>query len=103
MTLRVGRIRSGVRRIAALAAFCICGIALAQPAGRPVPNADKRGKQVIDDAVAALGGAKFLAMEDRVEAGRAYSFYREQLSGLSIAKIYTRYLGVAPGKTGEDL
>ena len=26
------------------------------------------------------------------KAGRAYSFYREQLSGLSIAKIYTRYL-----------
>ena len=31
-------------------------------------------------------------MEDRVEAGRAYSFYREQLSGLSRARIYTRYL-----------
>jgi hypothetical protein len=47
---------------------------------------------VIDDALAALGGDAFLKMQDRVEQGRAYSFYREQLSGLSRAKIYTRYL-----------
>jgi hypothetical protein len=31
-------------------------------------------------------------MRDRVESGRAYSFYREQISGLALAKIYTRYL-----------
>ena len=31
-------------------------------------------------------------MQDRIETGRAYSFYREELSGLSIARIYTRYL-----------
>jgi hypothetical protein len=52
----------------------------------------ERGKRVIDQAVAALGGEKFLNMKDRVESGRAYSFYHEQLSGLSFAKIYTRYL-----------
>ena len=38
-------------------------------------------------------------MEDRLESGRAYSFYRERLSGLTIARIYTRYLsGAAPGQ-----
>ena len=52
----------------------------------------QRGKRVIDQALAAMGGERFLQMQDRVEAGRAYSFYREQLSGLSLAKIYTRYL-----------
>jgi hypothetical protein len=36
-------------------------------------------------------------MKDRVESGRAYSFYRQQISGLSTAKIYTRYLAPAPG------
>ncbi len=51
----------------------------------------QRGKQIIDDALAALGGPRYLAMQDRVESGRAYSFYREELSGLSIATIYTRY------------
>lgn len=39
-----------------------------------------------------MGGEHYLAMQDRVEDGRAYSFYNEQLSGLTRAKIYTRYL-----------
>ncbi|MGI8745582.1 MAG: hypothetical protein ACR2NN_24020 [Bryobacteraceae bacterium] len=52
----------------------------------------ERGKRIIDECVAALGGDKFLNMDDRLEEGRAYSFYREQLNGLTIAKIYTRYL-----------
>ena len=47
----------------------------------------QRGKRVIDEAVAALGGDKFLTMQDRVESGRAYSFYRDRLTGLSVAKI----------------
>jgi len=62
-----------------------------------------RGKKVIDDAIAALGGKKFLEMQDRVETGRAYSFYRDNLSGLSIAKIYTRYLTVDPTKSAHEL
>lgn len=61
--------------------------AAAQPVGDPA-----RAKRVIDDALKALGGDAFLNMKDRTEEGRAYSFYREQLSGLSRAKIYTRYL-----------
>ena len=57
---------------------------------------EQRGKRVIDEALAALGGEKFLSVQDRVEDGRAYSFYRGQLTGLSRAKIYTRYLSAAP-------
>jgi hypothetical protein len=66
-------------------------------------STEERGKKVLDDAVAALGGQKFLTMADRLESGRAYSFYRERLSGLSIAKIYTRYVTVPAGKSGEEL
>jgi hypothetical protein len=66
-------------------------------------SADARGKRVVDDAVAALGGRNFLTMQDRIESGRAYSFYHDRLSGLSIAKIYTRYLDVAKGKSGTEL
>jgi len=51
----------------------------------------ERGKRVVDEALAALGGEKFRTMRTRVETGRVYSFYRERLTGLSIAKIYTRY------------
>jgi hypothetical protein len=55
-----------------------------------------KGKQVIDEALVALGGEKFRAVKDRLESGRAYSFYRDQLTGLARAKIYTRYLDNAP-------
>ena len=54
-------------------------------------TAQERGKRLMDDCLQALGGDRYLHMENRVESGRAYSFYRERLSGLSIATIYTRY------------
>ncbi|MFN3326808.1 MAG: hypothetical protein ACK5AZ_25225 [Bryobacteraceae bacterium] len=53
---------------------------------------EERGKRIVFEALEALGGAAFVDMRDRVESGRAYSFYRERLSGLSRATIYTRYL-----------
>jgi hypothetical protein len=55
-------------------------------------TAQEKGKRIIDETLAALGGERFLTMRDRVETGRAYSFYHDQLRGLSIARIYTRYL-----------
>lgn len=76
-----------------LALLCVAAVL----AGAAETHAE-RGKRVVDEAVAALGGDAFRKMEDRVEAGRAYSFYHEQLAGLSVAKIYTRYLAPTPGK-----
>ena len=61
-------------------------------------TAQQRGKRVVYEALEALGGKAYLAMEDRVEAGRAYSFFHERLQGLSIAHIYSRYLVPEPGK-----
>lgn len=80
----------------------VCAILCAVPAFAQLADA-KRGRELIDQAVNALGGQKFLTMEDRVEQGRAYSFYRDQISGLSLAKIYTRYITVAQNKSGEEL
>jgi hypothetical protein len=54
-------------------------------------TADQRGKRVVDECLQAMGGDRYLNMQTRVEAGRVYSFYRENLTGLSIARIYTRY------------
>ena len=65
--------------------------------------ANVRGTKVIDDAIAALGGDKFLQVQDRIETGRAYSFYRDNLSALSVAKIYTRYLTVNPTQSAHEL
>jgi len=55
-------------------------------------TAEQRGKRVVNEAVAALGGEAFLNMQDRVESGRAFSFDNSRLSGLMVAAIYTRYL-----------
>ena len=71
---------------------------LALGAATPAETAHERGQRVVNEALQAVGGKAYLAMEDRVESGRAYSFYRQQLQGLSIAKIYTRYVAPAAGK-----
>jgi hypothetical protein len=78
--------------------YLFLSIAAALGVAGAAETAQQRGKRVVEEALRAVGGDAFLAMEDRVESGRAYSFYREQLEGLSIAKIYTRYLTPVPGK-----
>jgi hypothetical protein len=55
-------------------------------------TAEQRGRKVVDEAIAALGGDAFLHVQDRIETGRAYSFYNSRTSGTTVAKIYTRYL-----------
>ncbi len=67
------------------------GLALAAAARGQNLGAQKRGRELVDECIQALGGPNFLNMQDRIEFGRAYSFYRERLSGLSIAHLYTRY------------
>lgn len=74
--------------------FC-AGTALAAGAET---NQD-RGKRIVEESVAALGGEKFLQMSNRVETGRAYSFYRDRLTGLAQAKFYTNYLPAAKNST----
>lgn len=66
-------------------------------------KAEIRGKKIVDDALAALGGNAFLNMADRTETGRAYSYYHDQISGLSIAKVFTKYKTLPAGKTNAEL
>ena len=61
-------------------------------------QAQIKGKQVVDAALAALGGQNFLQMHTRVASGRVYSFFRDQLSGLDLATVYTEYLDPKPAK-----
>lgn len=56
------------------------------------------GKQVIDAAIAALGGDEFLHMQNRVASGRVYSFFHDELKGLDLATIYTEYTDPRPAK-----
>jgi hypothetical protein len=62
------------------------------PLPAQAPRTPEWAKQVVEQALAALGGEKFLAMRDRVEEGRSYAFYREDLSGMSRVKFFIRYL-----------
>ena len=72
-----------------LVSFLLCAACVtAQPVDK--------GTQIVEDAIAALGGEHFLQMQNRVESGRAYSFYNEEISGLDIATIYTEYLPSQP-------
>ena len=64
----------------------------------PAETRQEKGKRVVYEALEALGGKAFQEMQDRVETGRAYSFYNKQISGLSIAHIYTHYLQPVAGK-----
>ncbi len=73
-----------MRRTIVLTAVCAASLS--------AETKQERGQRVVQAALQALGGPSFMAMKDRVESGRAYSFYREQLAGLDRATIYTRYL-----------
>jgi hypothetical protein len=86
------------KRIWTLAAFVLVGYAVPAGVAAAAETAAERGRRVVYEALQALGGDAFLHMNDRVESGRAYSFYREQINGLSVARIYTRYLAPVPGQ-----
>jgi hypothetical protein len=74
---------------------------LALGAAHAAETPAERGKRVVQEALQAMGGAAFQKMNDRVETGRAYSFYRDELTGLSVARIYTRYLNPDKPVPGE--
>jgi hypothetical protein len=107
--LRTIALRAGILFLAGTAVFGQGSAKSGAPAKSPeatlsaLLGSDPKAKKVIDDALAALGGDKFLKMEDRTETGRAYSFYNDRLTGLSIARIYTRYITVPEGRSGKDL
>ncbi|HZQ50924.1 MAG TPA: hypothetical protein VFB14_01945 [Bryobacteraceae bacterium] len=57
-----------------------------------------KGKDIIQKSIAALGGDRFLHMQNRVASGRIYAFFRDQVSGLDVATVYTEYLPQRPAK-----
>lgn len=75
-----------------LLTLCLVGAALR------AQNAPDKGKQIIDQAIAALGGDHFLHMQSRIASGRIYSFFHDQVSGFDVATIYTSYAAQKPAK-----
>jgi hypothetical protein len=60
----------------------------ALPAQTTPPN---KGKQLVDEAIQALGGQRFLNLHTRHTNARLYSFFHDRMSGYDIANIYTEY------------
>lgn len=71
------------------AAICVASVA---GFGAQAETTQQRGRRVVDEAVAALGGQAFLNMQNRVETGRIYSSYNDQVSGMAVDALYTTYL-----------
>lgn len=80
------------KKIAAYGALAL-GACLASLLAQAPPD---KGKQLFDQALAALGGDKFLQMQTRVEAGRIYSFFHDQMSGYDVTTTYVQYLASKP-------
>jgi hypothetical protein len=56
-------------------------------------STEDQGKQVVAEALEALGGQKFLNMHSRTSSGRVYSFFRDEMNALEVAHTYTEYSG----------
>jgi hypothetical protein len=82
-------------------AASLIGAAACGQSFEPVTKAQQRGQELMQQAIRALGGPAFLSMQNRLEEGRAYQFYRERLSGLAIARFYTQY-APAPNPVPES-
>ena len=51
-----------------------------------------RAKEIVDRAVAALGGSNFLQLKSVTSSGRGYGFFRGELKGLDLQKSMLEYL-----------
>lgn len=75
--------------LSSISFFTIAAILRAQ-------DSEKKGREVVNQVITALGGDKFLHMQNRVSNGRVYAFFHDRLSGLDLAQIYVEYLDAAP-------
>ena len=87
----------GFNRLFARSASAALFFALAQFSAFAQTQPDQ-ARQIISQAIKALGGDAFVHLQNRVVKGRIYSFFRDQLSGLDVATIYTQYLDQPPAK-----
>lgn len=71
------------------AALLVAGMA---GLGARAETSQQKGKRIVDEALAALGGQAFLNMQNRVEIGRIYSSYNDRVSGMAAEALYTNYL-----------
>lgn len=59
---------------------------------RGAETPEQKGRSLVEKVIDGLGGDAFRNMQTRTETGEAYSFYRNEITGLSVAHIYVKYL-----------
>lgn len=78
--------------------FCTMILLFANALAVSAQSSSDKGKEIVDKAVAALGGDRFLHMQNIVCRGRIYAFFHDKLSGMDVATIYVEYLPSEPAK-----
>lgn len=63
----------------------------------------EKGKRLVEEAFAAIGGQRFLDIRTQVRAGRAYSFYNRQVRGQTRITIYDRFEAMKPDAADDWL
>ena len=51
----------------------------------------EKGRQLMEQCLEALGGHRFLQIQDIVQYGRAYAFYRQNIRGLAKMTVYQHF------------
>lgn len=63
----------------------------------------ERGEQLVQEALAALGGDAFLQIDNITARGRAYSFYNSQIRGLARVTMTDRFEEMQPNADSDWL
>ena len=64
--------------------------------GAKAQTRQERGRQLVEEALAALGGDSFLNIRNQVTHGRAYSFYNAAVRGFARITVYERFEPMQP-------
>ncbi len=83
-----GRARTASPVLAILAAGLVLGTSHLTLAAQ---TRQERAKHLLDQCLEALGGDAFLNVKNMVQKGRAYSFRRQNLRGLAVMSVFTRF------------
>ena len=71
----------------------------ASPQSLSAQGRQEKARQLLDKCLESIGGDAFLHMKTLKQTGRAYSFYRKDLSGLAVITIFNEY---GPPEENED-
>ena len=76
--------------------FLLC---FAPPENLSAQGRQEKARLLLDKCLESVGGEAFLRMRTLKQTGRAYSFYRKDLSGLAVITIFNEY---GPPEENED-